>query len=492
MKRKAKQCGSRGRLRLGLLLATAAAFLLVPAGQALAAPLPSAMVIFAGEGSGSVISHEGPVQGNPRLQPCHWDGSIPEIDEGMTYVPVGEPSEPNTKVEEPGICKTELSENLVAPSIRLEHHADPGSVFAGWKVIQGSGLACVQESAGAGDCSVGSFGGVEVVVQATFDLEPLAPYALNLTASGAAGGEFECSINGGPAGPCPVEVEETKEVEVFATGTGVELDEWTTGPCAATNDNPCSFTMPSEAVSANAAFVVASEDLTINNEGVEGTVECQVNGGGFAPCSGTTAYTYGDEIDVTASAAAEHKLVSLVGTGDAEGAACEAASESNGSCSFTITEDSSVTATFEPAGTKAQVEGNVHGEVPVTTSLGSACSDVYLGEFLPGVAANYASTCTVTATSTGAATSLTASDESPNHTGHLVQGSYFLPDALETRANGGTYEGLETPVSLLTYSEPVSADNVNVSFRQHIGLHDGLHTGPYAKTITLTLEQTSP
>ena len=78
--------------------------------------------------------------------------------------------------------------------------------------------------------------------------------------------------------------------------------------------------MASEAVSANAEFVVASEDLTINNEGVEGTVECQVNSGGFAPCSGTTA-NLGDEIDVTASAAAENKLESLIGTGDAEGAA---------------------------------------------------------------------------------------------------------------------------------------------------------------------------
>jgi hypothetical protein len=31
-----------------------------------------------------------------------------------------------------------------------------------------------------------------------------------------------------------------------------------------------------------------------------------------------------------------------------------------------------------------------------------------------------------------------------------------------------------------------------VFFRQHIGLHDALHTGTYAKTITLTLEQTTP
>ena len=184
MKRKAKQTGSGGRLRLGLLLATAAAFLLVPE-VALAAPCLGE-VIFAGEGSGSVISHEGPV-GEPRIQPATGTGASRNRRRHDLRA-VGEPSEPNTKVEEPGICKTELSENLVAPSIRLEHQADPGSVFAGWKVTKDRGSPAsrkspVRETAPSVPSARGSRcpGNVRSQTPST--------QALNLTASGAAGGE---------------------------------------------------------------------------------------------------------------------------------------------------------------------------------------------------------------------------------------------------------------------------------------------------------------
>ena len=270
-------------------------------------------------------------------------------------------------------------------------------------------------------------------------------------------------------------------------GTGSEFAEFNGengGECAGAT---CTVEM-SGPRSVNAQFDLESVALSVTESG-NGTVECEVSSTP-APCNGT--YTYGDTIGVSATPDAENVVGEMTGSGSASGE-CSIASEGvSGSCSFELTETSSVDVVFESAGTKATVEGNVHGEVPVTTSLGSACGDVDLGEFIPGVNANYVNSCSVTATSTGAATSLTASDESAVHTGHLVQGSYFLPDALETKAGAGTFEGLETPVTLLTYSEPVSADNVNVSFRQHIGLHDGLHTGPYAKTITLTLEQTTP
>jgi hypothetical protein len=167
----------------------------------------------------------------------------------------------------------------------------------------------------------------------------------------------------------------------------------------------------------------------------------------------------------------------------------------------------SVSATSEPtaevqkAGAlEASQKGTVEGEVPQTTRLESTCGKVNLGEFLPGVEADYHNTCTLTVTATGEENTLTASDESATHTGHLVQGAYYLADALETKAKdteglggvGGSLASLTGPVTLLTYATPVSADNVEVEFNQPIGKHDPLHTGKYAKTITLTLTQTKP
>jgi hypothetical protein len=51
---------------------------------------------------------------------------------------------------------------------------------------------------------------------------------------------------------------------------------------------------------------------------------------------------------------------------------------------------------------------------------------------------------------------------------------------------------LVAPTTLLTYAKPFSEDEMTVTFNQKIGLHDHLHTGTYAKMITLTLSTTTP
>jgi hypothetical protein len=149
----------------------------------------------------------------------------------------------------------------------------------------------------------------------------------------------------------------------------------------------------------------------------------------------------------------------------------------------------------------------VEGTVPFTQTLATTCSPVKLGPFLPGITNAYSNTCVLKATSTAAESKLVAEDASTTDTGHLVQvyqhgtinETYELPEALETNATstqGGVGSAALAPlaqqVTLLTYAQPFSEDEATVTFNQKIGLHDHLHTGIYAKTITLTLSTTEP
>ncbi len=141
---------------------------------------------------------------------------------------------------------------------------------------------------------------------------------------------------------------------------------------------------------------------------------------------------------------------------------------------------------------------DVHGEVPFTQTLTSYCTEVNLGHFIPAETKTYTNTCNVTATDTDAASRLTAEDASATHTGHLVQGIYYLPEPLEVQATAeekGSSTGVRTlaaPETLLNFAEPFADDLLTVRFTQKIGDKVGLHTGVYAKTITLTLSTTTP
>jgi hypothetical protein len=490
VKRKAKQSGSGGRLRLALLGATVAAFLLVPAAQAFAAN-PEVHIIFGGEGAGWVKGNapEGEGGGTPRIE-CH----------GTAGARDGTP---------PAICDSE-TDNVGVLGVQLIAQADPGSELTGWEVqAPGAAFGGCQNpvETQTEECAAVTFGGA-YSVKAIFALksEPL-----NLTVSGAAGGEVECKINGGTKGSCPFEAPVGKSVEVFPTGTGVELEEWTTGPCELTNDNPCAFTMPEAEVSANAAFKVASETLSVTKTGGgTGTVTCEDNGGG---CSGTALY--GHTIKVTAAPDTENVVEKIDATGSASGHCSVALGGVSGECEFVIHQGSTVTVYFESAGTKSPAEvETVHGRVLQKTALESSCPSVDLtpgsSSFLPGVPADYNNNCHLTLTSTGTESKLFAGDESATHTGHLVQAGpplYWLPSLLEAGAEDEEEKGTpmtitlaplnSTPgfanaITLLTFPEPISKDGATLEFNQHIGEHDGLHHGEYAKTITLTLEQTNP
>ena len=373
-------------------------------------------------------------------------------------------------------------EALVGPggAITAKFGCDPGTV-----VEQADPITIVRTDPAA------TFASTEAVA-------PKPKFALNLTKSGTGNGTFQCN---GVA--CETEYAEGTKVTVTASPNAGSHFVAFSGDCTGAT---CEVTM-SAAKTVNAQFDLNSESLTTTTSG-SGTVACEVNGSP-APCTGS--YPFGSTVKVVATPAAENNLGSLTGTGSAAGH-CSVVSKE---CNFELTADTSVAVLFEAASTKSVVEGNVHGEVPQTTTIESGCSDVNLGKFIPGAAGkgevpplvpghSYEGSCVVTVTSTGEATSLTAADLTGIDTGYLTQKPlhpYSLAYAAlhRSRRELGGLGGVATPggallapVTLMTWAAPVSKDPVGVGFRQPIGEHDPLHTGVYAKTITLTLEQTTP
>jgi hypothetical protein len=158
----------------------------------------------------------------------------------------------------------------------------------------------------------------------------------------------------------------------------------------------------------------------------------------------------------------------------------------------------------------AVTPGNtVTGTVPSTLGVSVVGSSTpSLGAFVPGSAQTYSTTLDTSVTSSAGNAALTAVDASAppttSSTGYLVNdaagGPYTLRSPLQVDAtDGGSnpstgYQVLTSgnPVSLLSYSAPVSDDPVVVGFQQSIGATDPLRTGTYGISVTLTLSTTSP
>jgi M6 family metalloprotease-like protein len=144
-------------------------------------------------------------------------------------------------------------------------------------------------------------------------------------------------------------------------------------------------------------------------------------------------------------------------------------------------------------------DGTVGGNVPATLSLtlGTAAN---FGPFTPGAQKDYFATTAANVTSTAGDATLSVADPSSNNTGHLVNGAFALPEALQANAvrgttSGGTYApvgGSAAPTSLLSWAAPASNDQVTIGFKQPIKANDALRTGQYSKTLTFTLSTTNP
>jgi hypothetical protein len=138
----------------------------------------------------------------------------------------------------------------------------------------------------------------------------------------------------------------------------------------------------------------------------------------------------------------------------------------------------------EPANVRVSTQGTVGGDVPATlaVTLGQPAA---FGAFTPGVAGTYKAQTTATVTSTAGDAALTVSDPDTAHPGHLVNGSYVMPQAF-------TVNNQPLGSAIRTWTAPVSNDVVAVEFEQPIAASDPLRTGTYAKTVTFTLSTTSP
>jgi hypothetical protein len=141
----------------------------------------------------------------------------------------------------------------------------------------------------------------------------------------------------------------------------------------------------------------------------------------------------------------------------------------------------------------ATAKGTVGGTVAPTLSLTLGVPPTFAA-FIPGVATDYTTSTTATVTSTAGDATLSVADPSPAHTGHLVNGEFFLPRALQASAGAAPADvgGVAAPTTLRTYGGPVSSDVTTLAFRQAIDAGDALRTGTYAKTLTFMLSTTAP
>jgi sugar phosphate isomerase/epimerase len=145
--------------------------------------------------------------------------------------------------------------------------------------------------------------------------------------------------------------------------------------------------------------------------------------------------------------------------------------------------------------------GGVGGTVPTSLSLTRGGSPSF-GAFTPAVARTYDTAVAASVVSTAGDATLSVTDSSSTATGHLVNGTFSLPSALQVRAANTANpnpayaplsEVANTPLNILSYAGPTAgADTVTVGFRQAIGATDTLRSGSYSKTLTFTLSTTTP
>ena len=118
--------------------------------------------------------------------------------------------------------------------------------------------------------------------------------------------------------------------------------------------------------------------------------------------------------------------------------------------------------------------GSAGGTVPATLALSMGTSATF-GQFIPGIEKTYTASTNAKVTSSAGDATLSVSDP-----GHLMNGTFALPEPLQVAFSKSTWTG------------PTSNEDVAVNFSQRIKPTDALRTGSYSKTLTFTLSTTNP
>lgn len=200
---------------------------------------------------------------------------------------------------------------------------------------------------GTGPCAITL--NADSTITATFPVAP-PPATLNILPNGGTGtGSVACSANNGAFGACAASYPNPTPLVIRATAnSGSTFTGWSDGTGNATSCNStaidCSITLTANsAIRANFTLPVMNSvtSSTAPANGGGGAVTCSANGGAAAACG---SYTVGTTIVMTATPNAASNFTGWSGgSGNASVVACNG---TTGTCSFTLTANSSLTANF--------------------------------------------------------------------------------------------------------------------------------------------------
>jgi hypothetical protein len=208
-------------------------------------------------------------------------------------------------------------------------------------------------------------------------------------------------------------------------------------------------------------------------------------------------YTQGQPVNASYTCTDTDGIASCVGT-VANGAAVNTADI--GPKTFTVTATDTLGNTSQQVvnyNVVTSTGGPVGGDTPATLQLTLGAAPAF-SPFVPGMNQSYTASTTAQVVSTAANAALSVADPSSQNTGHLVNGTYFLPAALEVGASHSgpvtstaPVGGSAAPTTILTWPD-VTVETITLGFKQNIAATDALRTGPYSKTLTFTLSTTAP
>ena len=268
---------------------------------------------------------------------------------------------------------------------------DSGFEFDGFSSGTGSATGCT-----ASPCTFTITANSSVT--ATFSPETIKS-TLTITKVGTGTGTVKCEINAGPEEACAASYPNGTSIKLKATAdSGSEFAGFSegTGSASSCSTSPCTFTIEANST-VKATFNLIPRTLSVTTAGTgSGEVKCKFNGGSAGACTSPQPNGTTVEIIATANSGSEFAGFSS-GTGSAS-------SCSTSPCSFTITANSAVTATFNPISATEEFALTVNkagtGSGSVTCD-GGACAAKYAKGTKVALAASAASGSTFSGWSGG-------------------------------------------------------------------------------------------